>query len=92
MIARDFPVSGPDLTKAVPQPAAYARAGWYPATWTVRWDRERAEYLVSAPLLAAHSAGARDRGGVRRRHAAHTGDRGDLIAVGIEAVRLNPIN
>jgi hypothetical protein len=46
MIARDFLLTRPDLTKAVPQPAAYARAGWYPSTWAVRWDGARGEYLI----------------------------------------------
>ena len=46
MIARAFLASRPDVTKDVPQPAAFARAGWYPSTWTVRWDGQRSEYLV----------------------------------------------
>jgi hypothetical protein len=47
MIARAFLASRPDVTKDVPQPAAFARAGWYPSTWTVRWDGQRGEYLVA---------------------------------------------
>jgi hypothetical protein len=46
MIARDFLVSRPDLTRSLPQPSAYARAGWYPSTWTVRWDGGRGEYVI----------------------------------------------
>ena len=46
MITRDFLASRPDLTRAVPQPAAYGREGWYPTTWAVRWDEGRGEYLV----------------------------------------------
>ncbi len=46
MITRAFLATKPRLTRSVPQPAAYARAGWYPATWTVRWDEQRREYLV----------------------------------------------
>jgi hypothetical protein len=46
MITRAFLASKPDLTRPVPQPAAFARAGWYPTTWAVRWDEERREYLV----------------------------------------------
>lgn len=46
MITRAFLASKPDLTRPVPQPAAFARAGWYPTTWAVRWDEGRREYLV----------------------------------------------
>lgn len=46
MITRDFLVGRPDLTRAVAQPAAYGREGWYPTTWAVRWDEGRGEYLV----------------------------------------------
>jgi hypothetical protein len=46
MITRAFLAGRPDLTRAVPQPAAYGREGWYPATWSVRWDERRGEYLV----------------------------------------------
>lgn len=46
MITRAFLAGKPDLTRPVPQPAGYARAGWYPTTWSVRWDEPRREYLV----------------------------------------------
>ena len=46
MIARSFLLTRPDLTKPLAQPAAFARAGWYPTEWTVRWDEGRGEYLV----------------------------------------------
>ena len=46
MITRAFLASKPDLTRPVPQPEAFARAGWYPTTWSVRWDEGRREYLV----------------------------------------------
>ncbi len=46
MITRAFLASKPDLTRPVPQPAAFSRAGWYPTTWSVRWDEGRREYLV----------------------------------------------
>lgn len=46
MITRAFLAGRPDLTRAVPQPAAYTREGWYPTTWSVRWDAQRGEYLV----------------------------------------------
>ena len=46
MITRAFLASRPDLTKAVAQPADFARAGWYPTTWSVRWDEQRGECLV----------------------------------------------
>lgn len=46
MIARSFLLTRPDLTKPLAQPAAFARAGWYPTEWTVRWDEARGEYLV----------------------------------------------
>ena len=46
MIARSFLLTRPDLTKPLAQPAAFARAGWYPTAWSVRWDEERGEYLV----------------------------------------------
>ena len=46
MITRAFLASRPVLTRPVPQPAAYAREGWYPTTWSVRWDEQRGEYLV----------------------------------------------
>ena len=56
MITRAFLASRPDLTRAVPQPAAYAREGWYPATWAVRWDEGRGEYLVLLDGLKWHDA------------------------------------
>ncbi|HET9768014.1 MAG TPA: DUF5602 domain-containing protein [Thermoanaerobaculia bacterium] len=46
MIARSFLLTRPDLTKPLAQPAAFARAGWYPTEWSVRWDEGRGEYLV----------------------------------------------
>jgi hypothetical protein len=46
MITRAFLASRPDLNRPVPQPAAYGREGWYPTTWSVRWDEPRGEYLV----------------------------------------------
>jgi hypothetical protein len=61
MITHAFLASRPDLTRAVPQPEAWARDGWYPATWSVRWDEQRGEYLVLLDELrwqkAATSAG-----------------------------------
>ena len=56
MIARAFLASRPDITKTVPQPAAFARAGWYPLTWAVRWDGLRGEYLVVLDGLKWHDA------------------------------------
>lgn len=46
MIAYEFLKSRPNLRKPVPQSAAFARAGWYPSEWAVRWDDQRGEYLV----------------------------------------------
>jgi hypothetical protein len=56
MITRAFLASKPDLTRAVPQPEGYVRAGWYPATWAVRWDEPRGEYLVLLDGLAWRDA------------------------------------
>jgi uncharacterized protein len=46
MIAHSFLASRPNLRKPVAQPEMFARSGWYPSTWVVRWDEQRAEYLV----------------------------------------------
>lgn len=46
MIAHAFLASRPNLRKTLPQPAAFARTGWYPSAWAVRWDEQRGEYLV----------------------------------------------
>lgn len=46
MISHAFLASRPNLRKALPQPAAFARKGWYPSGWVVRWDDQRGEYLV----------------------------------------------
>jgi hypothetical protein len=56
MITRAFLASRPDLTRPVPQPAAYSREGWYPTTWSVRWDAGRGEYLVLLDGLRWQSA------------------------------------
>jgi hypothetical protein len=56
MIARAFLASRPNLTKSLVQPAAFARAGWYPSTWVVRWDGERGEYLVLLDRLTWRDA------------------------------------
>jgi hypothetical protein len=56
MIAYDFLASRPDVTKPVPPPAAFARAGWYPRSWVVRWDDARSEYLVLPDALVWQDA------------------------------------
>ena len=52
MITRAYLLSGPSMTQRIAVPAAYARPGWYPTMYSVRFDGMRREYLVSVEGLA----------------------------------------
>jgi hypothetical protein len=47
MITKAFLESRPDFERAIPVPAQYAEAGYYPARYSIRWDAESREYRVA---------------------------------------------
>jgi hypothetical protein len=47
MITRAFLETRPDFTAEIKQPAAYAKTGYYPMSYSVRFDPEKHEYVVS---------------------------------------------
>jgi len=47
MITRAYLETRPDFTAEVKQPAAYAKTGYYPTSYSVRFDPQKHEYVVS---------------------------------------------
>ncbi len=47
MVTKAFLESNPDLHRAIPVPARYERAGWYPAAYRVYRDQASGEYRVA---------------------------------------------
>lgn len=47
MITKAYLESKPDTTMHIKVPSAYARAGYYPTSYTVRYDPQRKEYVVA---------------------------------------------
>jgi hypothetical protein len=47
MIARDFLLSHPDITRPIKQPAAFQVSGDYPATYEVQYNQVRHEYTIA---------------------------------------------
>jgi hypothetical protein len=47
MITRDFLASKPDFERTLPVPEQYAQPGYYPASYSIRWDEASREHWVA---------------------------------------------
>jgi hypothetical protein len=52
MITRDFLASRPQFSRTIPVPAARAEPGYYPASYSIRWDESSREYRIALGSFA----------------------------------------
>jgi len=58
MMTRTFLETRPEFTAEIKQPTLYAKAGYYPTTYSVRFDPRNKEYVVSLDGLTMRQATA----------------------------------
>jgi hypothetical protein len=52
MITRAYLETRPDFTAELKQPALFAKSGYYPTSYSVRFDPDKHEYIVSLDGLS----------------------------------------
>lgn len=58
MLTIEYLKSKPNLTQAVKQPARFERPGYYPTSYSIRYDETESSYLISIEGLTQHAADA----------------------------------
>jgi hypothetical protein len=56
MITKDYLETKPDFTAEVKQPERFAKRGYYPTRYSIKYNAERKEYTVSLEGLVLHEA------------------------------------